>query len=77
MDLAKGLQYCWDWAEYWEEFWIFEETCCLSNFNERPSANADTKNSHKKIENGINSRKESFLEVKIQTGIFQGDTIWM
>ena len=30
---------------YWEESWRLEETCCHSNSNEKPSANADVKNS--------------------------------
>ena len=31
--------------EYWEESWRLEETCCHSSSSERPSANADMKNS--------------------------------
>ena len=33
-------------AKYLEESWRLEETCCHSNFSERPSANADVKNSN-------------------------------
>ena len=29
-----------------EECWGLEETCCHSNFREKPSANADVKNSN-------------------------------
>ena len=32
--------------EYWEESWRLEESCCHSNSSERPSANADVKNSN-------------------------------
>ena len=32
--------------EYWEESWRLVETCYHSNSNERPSANADEKNSN-------------------------------
>ena len=39
------LQHYWKRSEYWEESWRLEETCCHSNFSERPSADADTKNS--------------------------------
>ena len=34
-------------TEYWEESWRLEETCCHSNFNEKPSANAGVKNSQR------------------------------
>ena len=40
------LQHCWERPEYWgEESWRLQETCCHSNSSERPSANADVKNS--------------------------------
>ena len=39
------LQHYWERPECWEESWKLEETCCQSNFGERPSANADEKNS--------------------------------
>ena len=28
-------------GKYWEESWRLKDTCCHSNFNERPSGNAD------------------------------------
>ena len=31
--------------EYWEESWRLEKTCCYSDACERPSTNADVKNS--------------------------------
>ena len=40
---GKKLLYYWERPEYWEESWKFEETCCHSNFSERPSANAEVK----------------------------------
>ena len=40
--LSKLLHY-WDRAEYWEESWRFEETCCHSDSSERLSANGDGK----------------------------------
>ena len=36
-------------SEYWEESWRLEETCCHSDSCERPSANADEKNSQSAI----------------------------
>ena len=39
------LQHYWERAEYWEEFWRLEETCCHSNFSEKLSADTDVKNS--------------------------------
>ena len=42
---SKLQHYC-ERPEYWEEFWRLEETCCHSNSSERPSANADVKNSN-------------------------------
>ena len=44
----------WDRPEYWEEFWRLEGTCCHSNSNEKPSANADVKNSY----NNNNKKKK-------------------
>ena len=41
---SKLLHY-WEQPEYWEESWRLEETCCHSNSSERPSADADMKNS--------------------------------
>ena len=35
----------WERSEYWEESWRLEETCYHSNSSERPSDNADAKNS--------------------------------
>ena len=40
------LLYYWERPEYWEESWRLEETCYHSNSSERPSANADMKNSN-------------------------------
>ena len=45
VDTIKLLHY-WERPEYWEESWRLEETCCYSNSSERPSANADVKNSN-------------------------------
>ena len=39
-------QHYWKRLEYWEEFWRLEETCCHSISSERPSVNADVKNSN-------------------------------
>ena len=41
---SKLLDY-WDRPEYREESWRLEETCCHSNSSERPSADANVKNS--------------------------------
>ena len=43
-------------AEYWEESWRLEETCCHSNFSERPSAYAHVKNPQ-----GINNYNDDDL----------------
>ena len=43
------LQHFWERSEYWEESWRLEETCCNSNFSERPSAIADVKNYQRKL----------------------------
>ena len=32
--------------ESWDESWRLEETCCHSDSSEKPSANADVKNSN-------------------------------
>ena len=37
--------HCWERPEYWEESWRLEESCCHSNISERPSVNANVKNS--------------------------------
>ena len=34
----RKLQLYQDRLEFWEEFWRLEETCCLSNPSEKPSA---------------------------------------
>ena len=39
------LEHCWDRPEYWEGTWRLEETCYHSTSSERPTANADVKNS--------------------------------
>ena len=41
--------------EYREESWRLEETCCLSNCSDRPSANADVK-----ISNGANNNNKMY-----------------
>ena len=50
-----GRQYFWERPEYWEESWRLEETCCHSNSNERPSANADVKKSKEANNNNSNN----------------------
>ena len=45
---SKLLHY-WERPEYWEESWRLEETCCHSDSSEKPSANADVKNSNEWI----------------------------
>ena len=46
--LSKRQHY-WERPEHWEESWRLEETCCHSDSNEKPSANADVKNSNEWI----------------------------
>ena len=57
-DLEVGrpskLQHYWERPEYWEKSWRLEETCCHSNSSERPSANADVKNSKRDKNNDNN-----------------------
>ena len=43
---SSKQQHYWKQPEYWEESWRFGETCCHSISSERPSANADVKNSN-------------------------------
>ena len=45
-DLEVEGQNYWERPEYWEESWRLGETCCHSNSSERPSANANVKNSN-------------------------------
>ena len=56
------LQHYWEWPEYWEDSWRLEETCCHSGSSERPSANADVKNSQGV--NNNNNNKEYSLVIK-------------
>ena len=42
-------QHYWERPEYWEESWRLEKTCCHSDSSEKPSANADVKNSNEWI----------------------------
>ncbi len=46
-------QHYWEGSEYWEESRSLEGTCCHSNSSEKPSANADVKNS-----TGVNSNNK-------------------
>ena len=39
-------QHCWELPEYKEKSWRLEETCCHSDFSEKPSAIADVKSSN-------------------------------
>ena len=41
-------QHYWEGPEYWES-WTLGKTCCHSNSSEKPSANADVKNSNESI----------------------------
>ena len=41
----SNLEHCQNWPAYWEESPTPEETCCHSNFSERPSASTDVRNS--------------------------------
>ena len=63
--------YCiWDRPEYWEESCRLEETCCHSSSSERPSANADLKNSYGLIIINLknkNGKKNNYEYVKRQT----------
>ena len=47
--------------EYWEESWRLEDTCCHSNSSERPSANADVKNSNGDNHNNCRQKKQQKL----------------
>ena len=48
-------QHYWERPEFWEESWRLEETCCHSNFIERPSANTFVQNSQ-----GLNNNNKLF-----------------
>ena len=45
VETIQTLHY-WEGPEYGEESWRLDESCCRSNSSERPSANADMKNSN-------------------------------
>ena len=57
-------QHYWRRPEYWEESWRLEETCCHSNFSEKPSANADVKNS-KRVNNNNNDNDNNNKQIDI------------
>ena len=46
----------WKRPEYWEESWTLKEICCPSKSSEKPSANADVKNSK-----GVNNNKKGIF----------------
>ena len=54
---------CWERPESWEESWRLEETCCHSDSSEKPSANADVKNS-KGVNNNNNNNNNGTLTYK-------------
>ena len=37
-------QHCRYWVEHWEESWRAEETCCFSDFSEKPSVTSNMNN---------------------------------
>ena len=54
----------WDRLEYWEDSWRLEVTCCHSNFSERPSSNADEKNSQGTNNNNNNNNVDLARKLK-------------
>ena len=52
---SKLLHY-WERPECWEGSWRLEKTCCHSNSSEKPSANANVKNSQE-VNNNNNNNK--------------------
>ena len=44
--LEVGGRHCWEQPEYGEGSWRLKETWCHSNSSEKPSTNADVKNSN-------------------------------
>ena len=67
------LQHYWERREYWKESWRLEETCCHSNSSERPSSNADVKNSNGNNNNNNNnsSYKERLEKLGLTTFFFE------
>ena len=63
-DHPKLLHY-WERPEYWEESWKHEETYCLSNSRERPSAITGVKNSQ-----GVNYK----YVINISMCVFSNDS---
>ena len=51
---VETIQHYWERAEYWEESWRLEETCCHSNSSERSSFNPDEQNSQ-----GVNNNNNN------------------
>ena len=45
LEVEGRVEHYWKRPEYWEESWRLEETCCLWNSSERPSAKTNMKNS--------------------------------
>ena len=57
-----------DRPEYWEASWRLEETCCLSNPSEKPSANAGVKNLKKSNNDNNNNMKVLITLVNAANG---------
>ena len=55
------LHHYWERPDYWEESWRLEDTCCHSDFSERPSVDADVKNS-----GGVNNNNNNKWKGKYQ-----------
>ena len=60
-------QHYWEQLEYWEVSWKIEKTCCKSNSSEKPSANADVKNSQWVINNNNNNNNNNNVKRRIST----------
>ena len=57
--------------EYWDESWKHEETCCLSNSSERPSAKTDVKKSQ-----GVNNNNNNNCCYFTLLGVFHINICW-
>ena len=67
--------HCCNLSEYSEESWRHEETCCLSDSSERPSANADVKTQKEQIIIVKKDRKRVWKVWKSEEGLIPFRTL--
>ena len=68
----RGLLHYKNLPEYWEESWRLEETCCHSNFREKPSANTSAINSQG-VNNNDNNNNNDRLALEMNRFLQEAD----